>query len=175
MQKVYPDKNNIITVSCPHCSKSRRIDASPYLGRKGATRLKYRFKCSYCDCGHKDCAECKEGQCANDNSNLVLIERRKFFRKKVNLRGTLQNRENKPLQIRVLDISRTGVKTRALSGHTFQVGEKLLARFNLDDARETPVSKMIIVRKVEGRTLDGEFLETDSYDKNDKAIGFYLM
>lgn len=175
MLKVYPNEDNKVTLRCPNCSKVKNIDVSPFLKKEGAAKLKYRFKCSHCDCGHKDCAECKDKSCANDNTNIVMIERRKFFRKKVNLPGVLQDKEGRRHPIRLLDLSRTGVRTKIITNHTLQLGQKLQLEFNLDDAKETAIKKLLVVRKIEAKVVDGEFIETDSFDKNDKAIGFYLM
>src|SRR5512147_1120175 len=100
MQKVYLDENNAITVSCPRCSKSRTIDATPFLKSQGTVKLTYRFKCTYCDCGHKECADCKVDNCTNGNSNIIAIERRKFFRKKVDLPGSLVGEKGRRHPIR---------------------------------------------------------------------------
>jgi len=47
--------------------------------------------------------------------------------------------------------------------------------FTLDDGKDTPIKKQLVVRKINDKVVDGEFIETDNYDKNDKAIGFCLM
>lgn len=173
MQKVYLDDNNVITVICPKCCKTKDIDATPFLKKQGLINLTFRFKCEFCDCGHKDCKECKESNCSN--INIINIDRRKFYRKKVNLSGFLLAVNNKKHSIRVLDLSRTGLKTKTLAPHNIQVDQKLTVEFTLDDEKGTSVKKQLVVRKINNKVVDGEFIETDSYDKNDKAIGFYLM
>jgi|GEM_PF-841610 len=175
MHTVYLDDNNFISIACPRCRKTRDIDATPLLKKKGDVKLTFRFKCRFCDCGHKDCAECETENCANGNTNVVVVERRKFFRKVVHLPGLLRSESGKRHSIRVLDLSRTGLRTKVLSPHAFRVDQRLVVEFNLDDARGTPVKKTILVRKVNEKVVDGEFIETDVYDQNDKAIGFYLM
>lgn len=175
MQKVYLNDNNTITVSCPRCQKTKDIDAIPFLKSKGLVKLNFRFKCEYCDCGHIDCKECKEANCASGNTNMIAIDRRKFYRKKVNLPGFFLGEKGKRFSIRVLDLSRTGLRAKILTPNTFQVDQKLQVQFTLDDAKETNVQKYIVVRKTDGKVVDGEFTDSDAYDKNDKAIGFYLM
>jgi hypothetical protein len=175
MQKVYPNDNNIIAVICPKCKKTKEIDATPFLKKQGLVNLTFRFKCEFCDCGHKDCQECKEGSCTNSNTNIITIERRKFFRKKVDLPGFLVSADGKRHSIRVLDLSRTGVGTKVQIPHTLQVDQILQLEFTLDDGKETLIKKQLVVRKINDKVVDGEFTETENYDKNDKEIGFYLM
>ncbi len=179
VQKLYLDDNNRIKVSCPQCKKTRDIDATPFLKKKGLIRLTFHFKCKFCDCGHKDCRDCTESDCPNcnadDTTNIITIERRKFFRKKVDLSGSFFGESKQKYPIRVLDLSRTGLRTKVLKTHGFRIGQKLLAEFTLDDTKSNIINKLIVIRNIDGNVVAGEFTETDEYDKNDKAIGFYLM
>lgn len=175
MQKVYLEDNNVVTVSCPQCKKTREIDATPYLKKEGLVQLSFRFKCNSCDCGHKDCNECKGSDCSNGHSNIFILERRKFYRKKVNLSGSIIGNRGKRYSIRVHDLSRTGLKLEVLTPHAFQVDRKILVEFFLDDVKETQISKQVVIRKTDDKVVDGEFLTTESFDNSDKVIGFYLM
>ncbi len=179
IQKVYLDEANRIKVSCPQCKKIRDIDATPFLKKKGLIRLTFHFKCKFCDCGHKDCRDCPESDCPNcntdDNTNIITIERRRFFRKKVDLPGELFGENKQKYPIRVLDLSRTGIRTKVLKTHDFRIAQKLLVEFTLDDAKSNVVKKLIVIRNIDGKMVAGEFTETDEYNKSDKAIGFYLM
>lgn len=175
MQKVYLEDNNVVSVSCPHCKKTREIDATPYLKKKGLVKLSFRFKCNSCDCGHKDCSGCRGSDCSNGHSNKFILERRKFYRKKVNLSGSIIGDSGKRYSIRVRDLSRTGLKVEVLSPHAFQVDERILVEFFLDDVKETQISKKVVIRKTEEKVVDGEFIATEGFDNNDKIIGFYLM
>lgn len=148
---------------------------TPFLQKDGPVKLTYRFKCSSCDCGHKDCRECRISGCTNGNSNIIQVERRKFFRKKVNLQGSLIGETGRRHPLRVLDLSRTGLRTRMLSSHKFLVGRKVQVEFTLDDVRETAIVKQIVIRRIDGKTVDGEFTEHPDFARYDKAIGFYLM
>lgn len=175
MQKVYLEDNNVVTVSCPKCKKTREVDATPYLNKEGLVQLSFRFKCNSCDCGHKDCSGCEENDCSNGHSNIFILERRKFYRKKVNLSGSIIGDTGKRYSIRVRDLSRTGLKLEVLTPHAFQVDETILVEFFLDDVKETLISKGVVIRKTDDKEVDGEFLATESFDNNDKVIGFYLM
>ncbi|MGB3222136.1 MAG: PilZ domain-containing protein [Desulforhopalus sp.] len=175
MQKVYLEDNNVVTVSCPKCKKTRKIDATPYLKKEGLVQLTFRFKCNSCDCGHKDCSGCNGSDCSNGHSNSFILERRKFYRKKVNLSGSIIGNSGKRYSIRVRDLSRTGLKMKVLSPHAFQVDERILVEFFLDDVKETQINKEVVIRKTDDKEVDGEFLATEGFDNNDKIIGFYLM
>jgi len=175
MKKLYLEDNNVVMVSCPQCKKSREIDATPFLKKEGLVTLTFRFKCNSCDCGHRDCSGCKEGDCSNGNTNIFTLERRKFYRKKVNLSGSIIVENDKRYSILVLDLSRTGLRMKVLTPNTFQVDQNVLVEFFLDDAKETQILKQIVIRKTDKKVVDGEFLATDRYDHNDKVIGFYLM
>lgn len=107
--------------------------------------------------------------------NTLPIERRKFIRKKVDLSGFLVGTNSKRHPVRVLDLSRTGLRTKTITSHPFKVDQKLQVEFTLDDARESSIAKQIVVRKVDNNVVDGEFTDIDGYDADDKAIGYYLM
>jgi hypothetical protein len=176
MKKLYLEDNNVVTVSCPQCKKTREIDATPFLKKEGLVKLTFRFKCNSCDFGHsRDCSGCKEGDCSNGHTNIFTLERRKFYRKKVNLSGSIIGEDDKRFSIRVLDLSRTGLRMKVLTPNTFHVDQNVQVEFFLDDAKETQILKQIVIRKTDNKVVDGEFLATDRYDHNDKVIGFYLM
>jgi hypothetical protein len=175
MQKLFIGENNLVTVSCPRCGKSREIDATPYLHPQNAAQITFKFRCRSCDCGHKTCQECNENHCANGNSNVFQLERRQLFRKKVHLAGTLIDRGGKKHPIRLLDISRTGIKMSVYSIQAITVGQRLKVEFTLDDAKESLIKKEIIVRKSAEKLITGEFTDAQSFDHDDKMIGFYLM
>jgi hypothetical protein len=175
MQKAYINVGNVATIVCPRCGKSSEIDATPYLHSPKAAQITFKFKCSACDCGHTSCRECKENNCRYGNSNVIQLERRKYFRKKVNLSGVLFDREEKKHQIHLLDLSRTGVKMSMLTTRPVAEGQQFTIEFTLDDAKSSLIAKEIIIRKIVDKTVTGEFINTRNYDVDDKIIGFYLM
>jgi hypothetical protein len=175
MQKIYIGKNNLVTILCPRCGKGSEIDTTPYIRSKSSARITLKFKCPSCDCGHKSCKDCKESNCTNGNTNVFQLERRKFFRKEVGLAGILFDRDGNKHPIRILDLSRTGVKMTRLSTRPITVGQHLVIEFTLDDAKQSQIKKEIIIRSTEDKLVAGEFTDIESYSHDDKMIGFYLM
>jgi hypothetical protein len=175
MQKVFIGENNRVTIVCPRCGKSKDIDVTPYLTARKTAQITLRLKCSACDCGHKSCQDCIEYNCTNGNVFAIQLERRKFYRKKVLLTGTLFDIEDRKHPVKILDLSRTGLKMSIHGIKNITPGQKLKASFILDDAKESKVYKEFIVRKAAEKTITGEFIDTQSFDHYDKMIGFYLM
>ncbi len=175
MQKVYIGKDNLATILCPRCGKVNEIDATPFIRSKSSARISLTFKCKSCDCGHKSCKDCKENNCTNGNTNVFQLERRKYFRKEVGLAGTIFDRDGNKHPIRVLDLSRTGVKITKLSTHPITVGQRLVIEFSLDDTKQSQIKKEIIIRSTADKLVAGEFTDIESYGHDDKMIGFYLM
>jgi len=177
MQTAYINDNNRVVLSCPRCKKTREIDVTPYLknsGQSGQTRIAIKFKCSACDCGHQSCKECREANCSNGNTNIIYLERRKFFREKVSLPGYILDHK-KRFSVTILNLSRTGVKIKVRPFHPFQPEQKLVVTFTLDDAKASIVKKEIIIRTAKPDILKCEFTSAQAFENCDKAIGFYLM
>jgi len=176
MEKAYVDENNKITIRCPRCGHHKILDVSTILAKKkiGLIKVSYKFKCSACKCGHIDCKDCTS-ECTNGNSNVYQLERRKFFRKQVKLEGTMDCGEIKNHRITVLDLSRTGMKMSTARKEILSPGNKCQVQFNLDDAKKTLIKKELRVKYVDGHTVDCEFTDTQTFDNNAKAIGFFLM
>jgi hypothetical protein len=174
MQTAYINDNNRVVLSCPRCEKTREIDATPYLNTSKQAKLSIKFTCSDCDCGHHSCKECREANCSNGNTNIIYLERRKFFRKKVSLPGYIRDRK-KRFTVTILNLSRTGLKIKVRPSHTFQLGQKLVITFTLNDARASIVEKEIIIRTAKLDILKCEFTSAQAFENCDKAIGFYLM
>ncbi len=174
MQTAYINDNNRAVLSCPRCKKTREIDATPYLKASGRAKIAIKFKCSACDCGHQSCKECREANCSNGNTNIIYLERRKFFRKKVSLPGHIRDRKNR-FPVTILNLSRTGVKIKVRPSHTFQPEQKLIVTFTLDDSKASHIEKEIIIRTAKPDILKCEFTSAQTFETSDKAIGFYLM
>ena len=56
--------------------------------------------------------------------------------------------------------------------HTIHVDDLLLISFSLDNAKQTPMKKWVVVRWVNGQRIGTEFHDIDLYDKE---MGVYLM
>ena len=174
-KKVYVTESNTITLGCPKCGRFKDVDITPLMRREGNVHLSYRFRCSTCDCGHISCEECGEENCSNGQTNLIQIERRRYFRKKVDLPGSLSDNNKKQYPVRVRNLSHNGVELVIRTPHSFVADQELFIQFTLNDTKKTFIEKTIIVRKVEKFNIKAEFEKTDSFDINNKKIGFYLM
>jgi hypothetical protein len=174
MQTAYINDNNRVVLTCPSCKKTREIDATPYMEAAGEAIIAIKFKCSACDCGHQSCKECNNANCSTGNTNVIYLERRKFFRKKVSLPGHIRDHKRR-FSVTILNLSRTGLKIKVRSAQTFQPGQKLVVTFTLDDAKASIIEKEIVVRAARPDILKCEFTSAQAFESCDKAIGFYLM
>jgi len=172
---VFINNENMATFICPKCGKGKTVDASEYMNTSGPVRIKYKFKCDSCDCGTSDCKNC-EKDCQIRDSNIIFLERRKYFRKTVNLSGTFAmvgNGEKKKMII--ADMSRTGLRFRPNIRQELRTNDKLMLEFHLDDSRKTPIKKDAWVKIIKHSDIIAEYCSTDINDKYDKAIGVYLF
>lgn len=150
IQKVFISRSGKANITCPVCEKVKQVDVSKFVHMDKAVTLKVN-----CPCGH---------------SFSVSLERRLHFRKSVSLRGhTLFN--DIKYTLRILDISRMGLKIKTDKPMGVQRGEKLIIDFTLDDATRSQVEKEVIVRKAYGTDLGVEFVTNEHYDK----FGPYLL
>ncbi len=141
---------------CPACKKGVIKDLSEIARSTSAVRI--RCKCS---CGH---------------SYRVLVERRQYFRKDVNLIGMyIQHRGNdqSPLKgiITVRNVSQSGVCFSVNSPPHFEVGDLLTIELSLDDTDRSKVREEGVVRRIESNMVGLEFTSTDRYGK----LGQYLL
>ncbi len=150
VQKVFKDKKNMGTFFCRECGKSKQIDISEFIQLNKEIRLKYT-----CSCKH---------------IVSVVIERRQDIRKTVSLKGYITRKKTK-IPIRIMDVSRYGIKIKTINNLEFQSGEKVVVEFILDDTIRSEVIKDMIVRTV---SSDGIGLEFESYDHYDR-FGTYIL
>ncbi len=150
--KVFINEKNMATFICPECQKAKTTNVAKY--KHIETAIKVNCKCP---CGHK---------------YKVLLERRKFNRKELNLPGKyicLKN-DDRGLMT-VADISRTGLGLRLNVERKFDKGEKLLLEFNLDDRERSFIKREVYVRSVNGLAVGCEFCR---HDHQHDALGPYL-
>jgi len=152
-EKVFITDDNTATFACPKCKRHKTTDVTKYKHIETSVRVKIK-----CPCGH-----------AYD----VILERRRYLRKNINLNGKfiyLKNDEAGGMT--VTDISRYGLRLKLKFPYNFEVGDKLLLDFTLDDKQESFVSnKEVIVRSVKGLSVGAEFAHTEHYD----SLGQYLL
>ena len=111
------------TFICPACNKGVIKDLSQFSEIQKAVRLKCK-----CSCG---------------NAYRVLLERRRHFRKSVNLVGmyVFQGGKGTPIKglIKIRDISQSGIQFLVNSIPEFQVGDNLTIEFTLDDEEHSQI------------------------------------
>lgn len=149
-QKVFVSKSGKANFSCPECGKTKQLDVSRFHDLNKEVKL----KCT-CTCKHKF---------------SVILERRKHIRKDVDLDGDIIL-EGEKYPIKVLDISRLGLKIRTDEVLDINPGDKTIIDFILDDAGSSRVSKEVIVRTTNENTIGIEFSSHDHYDK----LGTYIL
>ncbi len=151
-------KNEKATFVCPACGRTRVEPAERFKHVKKSILIKRR-----CLCGHV---------------HKVLLERRQFFRKEVNIPGTFSRKGTAgqhPMVVK--DLSRSGVKIEVPQELEVGVGERLVLDFRLDNKQRTAIRKDVMVRSIHGLILGTEFCSRDPNNPIDKAydmaIGFY--
>lgn len=140
---------------CPACNKGVIRELDEFLEIPHAVRLKCK-----CNCGHV---------------YRVLVERRRHFRKPVNLMGMFffQNHRGHPVKglIKVHDISQSGIRFSVNSVPDFKVGDKLTIEFTLDDEDRSQVREVGTVKRIHTNMIGLAFKNTDHYGK----LGQYLF
>jgi hypothetical protein len=153
MQPVFVNGKNKAVFTCPECTKSKTVDTSKFVIEK--KKLSIKVKCS---CGH---------------IYPVVLERRKYYRKKTNLPGIFILEQNmKEYSIVVTNISRFGLEFNSSESERLKVGDRIGVEFRLDDKSRSLIRKKIIIRTIEEKKIGAEFCFPDEYDK---ALGFYLF
>jgi hypothetical protein len=153
MQPVFVNSENKAIFTCPKCTKAKTVDISKLDIEK--KKLNIRVKCT---CGH---------------IYPVVLERRKFYRKKTSLPGVFISEQNmKEFSMTVTNISRFGLEFNSSESEKLKVGDRIGVEFRLDDKSRSLIRKKIIIRKIEGKTVGAEFSFPDEYDK---TLGFYLF
>lgn len=155
-QKVFVNQDQMATFTCPECGKAKRMDVSRFCSQEKEIRLKYK-----CQCG---------------NAYSVILERRRYVRKPVNLTGNVIY-ERKRYAMKVADLSRYGMKIKMIDSRIpFQISrdDVLEVEFNLDDANHTLVNKEVLVQTVLPSGVGVKFKSTDHYDQFGKYLLFHF-
>lgn len=155
IQKVFVSKNRTANVTCPKCKKSVIKDVAGFMGLDRAVRLKYT-----CPCGE---------------AFPLLLERRTYVRKQVNLKGRLfgqaKDGGQQIVDMLVKDISRYGLKIKLLKKAELLVNQKVVIEFELDDKNKSLVNKEIKIRNFKPPHVGADFLTHEHYDK----FGAYIL
>ncbi len=174
MKSIYVNSENKATIACPGCGRSKTIDASKFMKIDGPVKIKYKFKCDHCARKLKKSKD-PDNTAKPDHTSIVVLERRKFYRKKVDLPGIMIDQRGKKEMIVISDLSRTGLKFSLKSPWPLNIDDKITIQFNLDNSPKTLIKKETFVKKINRLTISVEFSSIRSFSETDKAIGFYLM
>jgi len=165
IEKVYVAEDKTAVFVCPECGKKRTMELSGYKNLDKSSKVTCK-----CACGH---------------SYPVILEKRRFFRKKTDLTATytyvvsnLSDNYCEEIEkgiLKIKDISRTGLQLELNRPLALKEGDKFSLEFKLDDQKNTLIKKEVVIRKTEGNLVGVEFLSSDPGDPSDKALGFYLF
>ncbi len=165
-ENVFVNKDNTACFVCPACNKARILNISKYDYLKKA----YIIKCK-CPCGH---------------TYSVKLEKRQYYRKKVNVYGQYTkikfndktNRYERQHKGTVLikSISRTGIRMGLMAtDNDLKIGDKLILEFRIDDTKGTLIKKTASIMWINPPDIGLEFDKTESFTPSDQAIAFYLL
>lgn len=155
-QKVYITDDLKATFVCDKCGHARIEDVSRYAHVGRAMRV----RCT-CRCGH---------------NFSVTLEKRKLIRKDCSFMGRYTHRDTEgdlsQERIRVINISRGGLRIELMGDKTLDVDDRLDVEFRLDDESRSEIRKTVIVRNIHEKTIGAEFVDSDEIDK---VLVMYLM
>jgi c-di-GMP-binding flagellar brake protein YcgR len=138
------------------CQNSKTVNASKFV--KLEKKLKIKVKCS---CGH---------------SFTSFLERRKHYRKEINLNGTFVRFVSGKAVSRgnmvVMDLSLTGMKLKVFGNQKFLKSDILKVEFRLNDVKKTRIKKKVIIRNNNNSCIGTLFLKNEI---EDTSLGFYLF
>lgn len=159
-QKVFINNDNMATFVCPKCKRSTTADVSEYKDINKVVRIQHTCSCGY--------------------SHTVLLERRKFFRKNVDIPGRyIREGEKSGKPMTVKDLSRSGLKIEMEQKDDLKIGDRLSVEFKLDNPQRTFIRKEVFVKTLSGSYAGTEFCSRDTNNPIDKAydiaIGFYTF
>ncbi len=160
---IHSGKKDRAFMHCPQCGASKRISTASYRLINQAAGIE--LTCP--ECGHK---------------YKALINFRKFYRKKTDLRGiyavaTAKSDERFDFDttsvVTIGNISRTGIGFTMKNSINVEIGDVLKVRFILDDKKKSIVEKKAIVKRIDKNFIGAEFAR--AIDFRDKALAFYLL
>ncbi|WP_373501655.1 PilZ domain-containing protein [Desulfococcus sp.] len=154
--RAFLEDDRTAVFKCPQCNLVKSMDVGQYSKLDRFIRFTAR-----CVCGH---------------SFKVVLERRKFYRKKVKLAGKCSLKSgSRDFSIVVKDLSRQGLGFEVFGRTPFKVGDLLMVEFKLDNDSQTVIRKEVKVQLITGETVGAAFYSMDPQNVYDKELGFYLL
>ncbi len=158
--QVHLDRNAMILLECPECERTMMMDGSEHQQAEGKVNIRHSCACGY--------------------SKIIFLERRKSFRKPVDLVGVFRRKKSSQKSpMRVKDISRYGLCFESRNSIGLSVKDQILLAFYLDNRNRTLIRKEGIVRNISPGNIHVEFvspeMDTKEQKAYDRAIAFYLF
>ncbi len=152
IEKVFVKKNNLATIKCPQCGLVKKLSVDNY--RQNRKPLKIRCTC--------------------DHVFTILLEFRRYFRKKVTLAGTytLKPPADGAGIMTVINLSRNGIGFTVSGIHAIEAGQKAQIKFTLDNPKQTVLEKEVKIIAVNDNLIGCAFLDDLQFEKD---LGFYLL
>ncbi|RLC06081.1 MAG: hypothetical protein DRI57_27075 [Deltaproteobacteria bacterium] len=154
-KKIFITDDNTVMFICPKCGKEKSENALYYKEIEKASRIKRK-----CECGH---------------SYAVLLERRQFYRKKMNLPGICLFGEDEKQPMLVRNLSLTGLNFKLEKKQHFTIDDKIFVEFPINDTEKMLIRKLAIVKKITGLIIGAEFCTAFSESASDEAIKDYVI
>ena len=152
--KIFVNSELQATIPCPECGNSYHKDVSKFIRHHKEVKLRYTCRCKH--------------------QFSVLLERRRFIRKDKEMNGHVIEGE-KRIPLKVLDISKYGIKIKLFARHQPVEDDILTIDFVLDDPGRSRVTTKVRIRRIiSNGALGCEFLDPDHYDNLGKYFLFHF-
>ena len=151
MEKIYVGHTNKITLTCPKCG----LVTNKIVSKFKNTHKKLKAKCQ--------CGEVFR----------FTLDFRKYYRKNVQLTGEyfVQGKDENG-EIRIEDISKTGIKFTTLKPNNFYKYDLVELKFALDDSMKMNVRTRIKIMWTNGHTAGAKFSDPKILEKD---LGLFLI
>ena len=150
-EKVFINSKHVGSIVCPECKKRREKDFSAVKNLNNSNG----FKCK-CPCGH---------------TFSIVLERRRYERKTTDLTGSYLHDKTKTRGlVSIKNLSKSGAALELNTKQMIPKGDKLVLKFNLDNARKTYLCKEAVIKKSDGSTVGLEFVD----DISDDGLNIYF-
>ena len=150
MNKIYVDENNQAMFICPKCGFEKIINAMNF----------------------RNTTSIVKGECKCKEAFQIVLEFRKYHRKKVSLSGEyIVQKSREKGEVIIREISLTGIRFESLKPHKISKYDILEMKFILDNPLRSEIRKVAKVIWIKDRIIGANFSETELYKH---ALGFYM-
>jgi hypothetical protein len=158
-QPVFPRDDGLVLLTCPHCGLQESISLDPFHTLGNALEV----------------------QCPCQKAFMAVLEKRRTFRKPVQLDGYFTVGQDDGTQsvdgiiwgpMVVKDLSKAGLRFSTEKSELVHPGDLLTVRFNLDNSNKALIHKPARVISVTNQGIGCRFEGEDSYDI---TLGFYFI